>query len=243
MGAQQVRVGCSPGETDGSAALFPRPEGAARTREVRPAVRARITDVAGRSDEQRQRVPVAVVPVAVLDDLDDAATTKPCAYHPSRPAADACPVCQRGRCAEDVAGLADGCRVCGGRDDRRAARPPVDLRAVVGATVACHLSSLFAAAVVSQYVGVKFFALILPAFAGVSLSIAAERGAGGARGPLLRVVAVGYAIAATMAGHKFVPGGSAFSPLRLVGPPVLVAAAAAWFYSAPPKPRPAKTQP
>ncbi len=158
-----------------------------------------------------------------------------CAVHPSRPAADACPVCARPRCSADAAAATGGgCQVCGGRSSATAPRPPVDLRAVVGAAVLAHLTAVLSGFVGQQYVEVRYFSLLVPAGIGILCAIAAERGAGGARGVPVRLVAVFYAVLS--AALSFVLEGSAglLAPGGTVGPPYLAAAAGAWFWTQPP---------
>lgn len=161
-----------------------------------------------------------------------------CAVHPGRPAADGCPVCARPRCAADAAAApGGGCLVCEGRSSATPARPPTGPRAVVGAGVLAHLTAVGSGFVGQQYVEVRYFSLLVPAGVGILCAIAAERGAAGARGLPVRVVAVAYAVLST--AFAFVLEGSAglVSPAGTVIPPYIAAAAGAWLWTQPPSAR------
>ncbi|HVE64572.1 MAG TPA: hypothetical protein VNB94_12325 [Mycobacteriales bacterium] len=172
-----------------------------------------------------------VVPTAVAT----ASTDQRCAMHPARPAADMCPVCTSPRCSADAAAAAGGgCEVCQGRSGAPPRRPPVDLRALAGAATLAHLTAVLSGYVGQQYVEVRYFSLLGPAGVGILCAVAAERGAGGARGVPIRLVAVLYAVLSTVL--SFVLEGSAglLSPLGTVGPPYLAAALGAWLWTQPP---------
>jgi len=85
-----------------------------------------------------------------------------------------------------------------------------------------------------QYVEVRYFSLLVPAGVGILCAVAAERGAGRARGVWVRLVAVLYAVLSTVL--SFVLEGSAdlISPIGTVGPPYLAAALGAWLWTQPP---------
>lgn len=158
-----------------------------------------------------------------------------CAVHPARPATDLCPVCGRPRCSADAAGApGGGCLVCKGRTEARPTRPPVDLRAVVGAAVLAHLTAVLSGFVAQQYVEVRYFSLLVPAGVGILCAIAAERGAGGARGLPIRLVAVGYAVLSTVLGFVLEGSAGLVTPAGTVVPPYLAAAAGAWLWTQPP---------
>ena len=177
---------------------------------------------------------VVALPVAGDGAADPA---QRCAAHPGRPAADLCPVCGRPRCAADAADPAVGCELCGGRVAAPGRRPPADLRAVCGAAVWCHVTAVAAAYVGQQYVEVRWFSLLVPVGVGIVCAIAAERGAGPARGTPLRIIAAVYAVLSTALAFRLEGSVELFSPLRTVGPPYLAAAAGAWFWTQPPKQR------
>src|SRR3954469_17645470 len=85
-----------------------------------------------------------------------------CAVHPSRRAADVCPVCERPRCGADVAAYAgQGCAACIATAVPPP-RPPVGERLLRGA-----LASLGVAVaggwVAAQYVDTQRFSLVAPA--------------------------------------------------------------------------------
>ena len=155
-----------------------------------------------------------------------------CVVHPSRPAYDDCPTCGRARCfadAEQAPG--GGCLVCLGTPDADRRRPKPDLRAVVGAACLAHLAAFGAAAIGAQYVDVKWFSTIVPFIGGIVCGAAAERGAGRARGLVIRLVAVGYAVLGAAMAFRLVPG----EPTRWEPLPYLAAAAGAWLWTAPPR--------
>lgn len=160
-----------------------------------------------------------------------------CAVHPGRPAADRCPVCARPRCAADTV-LGRACAVCGGQDlGARPSRPPLDLGAVCGAAAAAHLTAVASGFVGQEYVEVRYFSLLVPAGVGILCAIAAEHGARGARGLVVRVVAAAYAVLS--AGLAFHLEGSVglLTPVGTVLPPYVAAAAGAWLWTQPPSQR------
>src|SRR2546428_12518060 len=71
-----------------------------------------------------------------------------CVAHPSRPAVDHCPVCERPRCGADATG--PGCAVCGGALVG-ARRPASDAELVVRAALACHVIALVAGVGLQEY--------------------------------------------------------------------------------------------
>ena len=169
---------------------------------------------------------------------DDDPGAARCAVHPARPAADDCPVCGRPRCAPDAAAApGGGCVACQGRSDA-AGPPPVDLRALAGAAVAAHLTSIVGGVVCSEYVDVTFFEIVVPAVLGIACGAAAEFGARRARGWQLRALAVLYALLGTALAYVAVPGpGSPFTPLADVVPSYAGAVLGAWLWTAPPRRR------
>ncbi|HEU0131302.1 MAG TPA: hypothetical protein VFQ85_09980 [Mycobacteriales bacterium] len=161
-----------------------------------------------------------------------------CAVHPALPAADACPVCARPRCAADAAAApGGGCLACQGRTGRPPA-PPVDLRAAVGAACVAGLAAVPVGLVSSEYVGAGWVGLVVPAFAGIVVSIAAEAGARKARGTALRAVAAVYSVLAVAVGLRLPQAAaSPFSPAGRVLALYAIAAAASVLWTAPPKRR------
>lgn len=169
---------------------------------------------------------------------DPLADSDRCATHPGRPAADRCPTCARPRCAADAAAeVGGGCPVCEGKPSGPRPRPPVGARALAGAAVLCHLAAVLSAYVGQQYVEVKYFSLLVPAGVGIVCAIAAERGAGRARGVTLRLMAVGYAVLSTGLSFRLEESVGLFSPAGTVVPPYLAAVAGAWFWTQPPSQR------
>ncbi len=162
-----------------------------------------------------------------------------CAVHPARPADDECPVCGRPRCGADAAAApGGGCLACRG-STAVVTRPPVDLRAVVGAAAVCGLVVVPGAGVASEYVDAGVMGYVVPVVFGIVLGIAAEWGAGRARGVPIRVVAVAFALLGAGYSFRFVPGGvSPFSPFGDVVWTYLGAATGAWLWTVPPKRRP-----
>jgi hypothetical protein len=164
------------------------------------------------------------------------ATSDRCAVHPGRPAADACPVCERWRCEADRRlAPGGGCLACEGRAAESRVKP-VTRRSVVGAAAACHPVAVFFGAVSSQYVEVRWFEVLVPAGVGIGLGAVAEAGARGARGWWIRGVAVGYALLAAALGFRVEPSGLEPWDLRAV-PAYLAAAVGAWLWTVPPKPK------
>lgn len=122
-----------------------------------------------------------------------------CAAHPVRRAVDACPVCDRLRCAAD-AELAPGggCVGCGGRTGSvAAARPPVREQ-LVRAALAAYGAALLGGVVAAQYVGAEVFAYLTPFVVGVLTAASAQAASGAARAGAVarqvRLVAVAYAV-------------------------------------------------
>jgi len=159
-----------------------------------------------------------------------------CAVHPSLPSYDTCPVCARPRCAGD-AGTAPGggCYACQGVRKRKGP-PPLDLRAVVGAGVACGLVTPIAGLVSSEYIGAPYIEWIVPFFVGIVLGIAAEAGARKSRGRALRLMAMAYAVLAVATGLDYpLAAASAFSPVLHVLKLYVIAAGGAYVWTMPPK--------
>ena len=170
--------------------------------------------------------------------LDVPVVAERCVAHPSRPAVDRCPVCDRPRCGADAA--APGCAVCGGKGAAAARRAAGALELLVRATLSAHVTALVAGLVLAEYPGSPVFQYAAPAIGGAAVGAAATAGAGEPRGAVLqrvRLVAVLYAVLA--AGFGFVLDGTYdvldAEPAVLV--PYLVAALAAWLWTRPPRAR------
>jgi hypothetical protein len=161
-----------------------------------------------------------------------------CAVHPGLPAYDACPVCERPRCAADAAAApGGGCRACEGRAGRTAP-PPVDLATLVRAGVCCGLVAPLAGLVASEYVGAGIVGWVVPAFVGIVVAMVAEAAARKRRGQVLRWLAVAYSVVAIAVGLADPrAAGSPFTPVGRVLGQYVVAAAAAWYWTAPPRPK------
>lgn len=109
-----------------------------------------------------------------------------CVVHPSRPAADACPVCGRPRCGVDAAAAGGGCLACTG-----AVPPASTVRSAGGserwvrATLAAYAVALAGAVVASEYVGASAFSYLGPLVVGLVCGSAALKAGGtDGRGPL-----------------------------------------------------------
>jgi hypothetical protein len=160
-----------------------------------------------------------------------------CAVHPMLPAYDACPVCERPRCEHDATlAPGGGCLACEGRRGRPKP-PPADLRALAGAGVVCGLVIVPTGFVSSEYVGAGLVGYVVPLFVGIVVSMAAEAGAGKARGTPLRAVAAVYSVLAIAVGLRLPrAAGSPFSPVLRVLVLYVLAAVASWLWTLPPRP-------
>jgi len=123
-----------------------------------------------------------------------------CAVHPSRPAVDACPVCERPRCGADVSAVAVGCLGCVAESAGAVStvRPAGDVERLVRAALAAYAVSLVGGLVASEYVGATVFAYLGPFVVGVVCGGAATRAAGtegrGQLGSRVRAVAAAFAV-------------------------------------------------
>jgi hypothetical protein len=166
-----------------------------------------------------------------------------CAAHPSRPAVDACPVCDRPRCgADQVAAPGGGCTVCGGADGRparRPARPPDERELLVRAALAAYAAAVAWGYVTAEYVGAGYFAYLSPAVLGVLCGGAATSAAGSPRpGPLLQRVRLAAVLLALLgSGLGFVLEGTygVLSASTDVLVPYAITVAAAWLWTSPPR--------
>ena len=170
-----------------------------------------------------------------------------CAAHPGRPALDTCPVCDRPRCGADAGtrwygagGSGEGCAVCRGAQQAQGHVPAPRLELLVRGALAANLVAVVMAFVVAEYVQATFFEYAAPAVLGAFVGGTALAAAGqprGTDGTRMRLVAVGYTLLGCAFG--FVKEGTfgALSTSTDVLVPYLVAVAACWLWTLPPKAR------
>ena len=163
-----------------------------------------------------------------------------CAVHPSRRAADLCPICDRPRCGADAARFqAAGCAACVqiGRPGPPASNNERMLRAALAALAVGYVGAWVAA----QYVDTQWFGLIAPALVGLACAGAASWAGRRPRTGVALGVAAVTGILATALSDRLVPGGqNLFLPVSHRLPPYLAAVlgALAWpVLFPPPKPR------
>ena len=175
-----------------------------------------------------------------------------CSAHPSRPAVDRCPTCDRPRCGTDAAGLAANgprpdCPLCAtvkepvvGRPHRQ---PPGELELLVRAALAGLAVCLLSGPVASQYVESGLFAYVGPFVIGVVSGAASLRAAvTDGRGRLgTRVRAIAAALSVLGVAFGFSLEGS--QPLLSGGTllPYLAAVAGAVLWTVPPRTTPRRT--
>jgi hypothetical protein len=117
-----------------------------------------------------------------------------------RRAVDACPVCDRPRCAADAAAApGGGCPACGGRTSTASGTPaPPAPEQLVRAALAAQLVAVLGGVVAAQYVGAELFAYLTPFVVGVLTAAAAQASSAaprtGAPATRLRLVASVYAV-------------------------------------------------
>jgi hypothetical protein len=165
-----------------------------------------------------------------------------CAAHPARPGVDACPVCARPRCGADAADApGGGCAVCLGlRTDAPRYVDPTQRELLVRGALAANLMAVIWGFVEAEYVQAGVFQylapLVLGAFTG-GVAMASAQQPMGAFGTRLRALAVVYAVLGCAFG--FVKEGTftALSTSTDVLLPYLLAAAACWLWTLPPKAR------
>lgn len=169
-------------------------------------------------------------------DIPGPAASARCAVHPSRPAVDVCPVCERPRCGADASeALGGGCRACRGSaatdtDAGHVLRRPVER--IIAGSLAAFVLSLIGAVIASEYVGSQGFAEIVPFLVGLACAsgaaVAARTDGKGRLDLAVRVIGALAAVLATAFSFRLVPGGqSPFTPLDDVGLPYLAAIAGA----------------
>lgn len=164
-----------------------------------------------------------------------------CAVHPGRPAVDACPVCARPRCAADA--VAPDCAVCrvtapqAGRDRRT----PDVRELLVRAALAGNAVAIGMGYVVAEYVQAEGFQYAAPVILGVMCGYAASAAAGNPRAGVLanrvRLVSAVFALLGTALGFVLEGTYDALSTSTDVWVPYVLAVAAAWVWTTPPKRR------
>lgn len=174
-----------------------------------------------------------------------AATAPPlrCAVHPSRPAVDRCPVCERPRCGADAAAPGPGCPACSAPGPERSAGapPPSDLERLVRAALAGLAVALLGGLIASEYVGAAVFDYLGPIAVGVVVGAAATKAAGGGgRGPtglLVRVLAAVLSVFSVALGFVLEESQHPLSARPAVLLPYAAAVAGAVLWTIPPRRR------
>lgn len=95
-----------------------------------------------------------------------------CAVHPSRPAFDNCPVCDRPRCAFDAQMGAKGCASCTARKATREPKLAAGTAALAAGTagvVAAVMVTIIGGGIESEYVGARFFSILMPGLVGMAV--------------------------------------------------------------------------
>jgi len=125
-----------------------------------------------------------------------------CASHPSRPAVDACPRCDRPRCGVDATG--DDCPLCAVAPAAVDAPAPPVVPQVLLALLGSGVVAFLAAFVCAEYVEAGFLQYVVPLVTGVlcgAAGLAAARSRGhGAIGAVLRGLTCVSAVAGVAYG-------------------------------------------
>lgn len=161
-----------------------------------------------------------------------------CVAHPSRPAVDRCPTCDRPRCGAD--GPGPRCQVCHGLASAPRTPEPTGRERLVRGALGAYVLALGGGMITAQYVGSEVFQYLAPAVVGIACGAAATAAAGEPRGPVLqrvRVVSVVYAVLAVAFGFVLEGRYDVLEPDVAVLAPYLVAGVACWLWTAPPKRR------
>lgn len=161
-----------------------------------------------------------------------------CVAHPSRPAVDRCPVCDRPRCGADAAFESRGCAICHGGLGASAPAQASERELLVRAALAANALALLAGVVLQEYPGAPVFQYLAPAMAGAAVGAVATAAAGEPRGLLLtrvRVLATGYAVLASGLGFMLDGTYGVLDPSVSVLVPYLMAGAGAWLWTRPPR--------
>lgn len=167
-----------------------------------------------------------------------------CVAHPSRPAVDRCPTCDRPRCGAD--GPGPRCHVCHGLVGSPATPPPSGLERVVRGALGAYALALGGGLITSEYVGAPLFEYLSPAVVGIAVGAAATAAAGEPRGGVLRqvrVVALVMAVLAIAVGFRADGTYGLLAADAKVLLPYLVAGATCWLWTAPPKRRRRRSAP
>lgn len=160
-----------------------------------------------------------------------------CVAHPSRPAVDRCPVCERPRCGADAQG--PGCAICHGKVAGQA-RPAAARELLVRAALGSHAMAIATGLVLQEYPGSPWFGYIAPAVGGAAVGAVATASAGEPRGPVLRLIrAIATLYAVLAAAYAFALEGTyeVYDPKVEVLGPYVLAGAAAWLWTRPPRRR------
>jgi hypothetical protein len=166
-----------------------------------------------------------------------------CAAHPARPAVNACPVCARLRCGADAAlAPGGGCTVCLGTTGTPRSYPaPGERELLVRGALVANALSLGGGYVNAEYVGSPVFQYLAPAVLGVLCGGGAVAAAatphGGPLSTRVRAVATVYAVLGSALGFVLEGTYAATSSSLDVLLPYAITAAAAWLWTAPPKPK------
>jgi len=161
-----------------------------------------------------------------------------CVAHPSRPAVDRCPTCDRPRCGAD--GPGPRCQVCHGLASAPTSAPPTGLERVVRGALGAYVLALGGGLITAQYVGSPVFEYVAPAVVGIACGAAATAAAGEPRGPVLqrvRVVALVYVLLSVALGFRVEGSYGVLEAQPHVLVPYAVAAVTCWLWTAPPKRR------
>lgn len=166
-----------------------------------------------------------------------------CAMHPSRPAVDVCPVCDRPRCGADAAAPGPGCLACAVSpgDEAAAVVPAPDLERLVRAGLAGYAVALLGGVIGSEYVGATVFEYLGPFVVGVVCGGAATKAAGtdgrGRVGQRVRGIAAVLAVLSVALGFLLEESQRVLSLSTGVLLPYAAAVAGAVLWTMPPSAR------
>ncbi|GAC1439264.1 MAG: hypothetical protein NVSMB55_00120 [Mycobacteriales bacterium] len=164
-----------------------------------------------------------------------------CAVHPSRPAVDVCPVCQRPRCGADAVAPGAGCLACTTPGPAQAATAvrASDLERLVRAALAGYAVALLGGVIGSEYVGATVFEYLGPFVVGVVCGGATTKAADtDGRDPLGRRVRALAAVAAVLSvalGFVLEQSQHVLSLRVTVIAPYVAAVAGALLWTMPPR--------
>ena len=138
-----------------------------------------------------------------------------------------------------------GCASCTARRATRApalAAGPAALAALTAGAITANVVTIIGGGIASEYVGARFFSVIMPGLVGAAVggcSIAVARAASRrARLPegmrsSLRVLTTAYAVLSALYGFRF--ASTAYGSVGRWLPPVVAAALGAWLWTLPPQ--------